>query len=105
VERVNVCSKCRHWSDARAERPNTGECRRYPPALLFTPAGDLRIYKSEFPHVGAGDWCGEWTPGERAPKAKTPGSELPVMSNNPNRPRGRRMIDGGYTGHGGGEQG
>jgi len=55
------CSRCRHWRK-ESENPNMGECRRYPPQVVWHPVkgemyGDLYFH---FPMVLANQWCGEF---------------------------------------------
>ncbi len=49
-----TCRQCRHWCEniSRAE----GECRRYPPTLLYSSESLLSFW----PVTAAGDWCGEF---------------------------------------------
>ena len=71
---IKNCSRCGFFCpDQHTESAETGTCRRHSPTVmpyalgypeflegmgaLCPPLGGL---VTVFPHVGSGDWCGEW---------------------------------------------
>ena len=54
--RAHVCRDCKYWGGYL--------CHRYPPQIVLWPTGNqhphTHLTVSEFPHVSADDWCGEW---------------------------------------------
>lgn len=69
------CASCRFWI-GREISPNNlstieGFCRRYPPKVSLVRDGDDFDPRTNWPEVGDGDWCGEYSL-KRPPKFPAP---------------------------------
>lgn len=54
-----TCKTCRYWEPW--DYGNDGECRRYPPAPVMSPAFNNGEVPGSFcPDTGRDSWCGEW---------------------------------------------
>ena len=60
-----ACYTCFYWVRGRGSQ-NLGACHRYPPEIHVTPAG----YRTFFPLVDSGEWCGEHATPEAAAPAE-----------------------------------
>jgi hypothetical protein len=62
------CGNCVHWGAPPDGGAATGNCHRYPPAVLFDPTAPL-LYrvKTEWPETNRFALCGEWKDGEARP--------------------------------------
>jgi hypothetical protein len=64
------CDTCRYWQRYRpnSDEAGSGECRRYPPAVVLVELAEFEGSKSsgfnamngsEWPQTGPAGWCGE----------------------------------------------
>jgi hypothetical protein len=52
--RDRTCRNCTHWNPD-AQDPDSGECRAFPPELIYDPEDGLfSIWRTTAPE----DWCG-----------------------------------------------
>jgi len=69
-QKIQICENCRFWNrwDNVADEDGCvrGECRRYPPVVVFHD----NFFKSFFPVTDRVDFCGEFSPKSRAKKTR-----------------------------------
>jgi hypothetical protein len=53
--RERTCTNCIHWNPDAQEPDNSGECRAFPPEIIYDPdEGAFSIWRITAPD----DWCG-----------------------------------------------
>ena len=57
-EKIECCATCRFIGNDLSSRMHI--CRKRAPEIVLTTVGVISVSQSEWPHVNADDWCGEY---------------------------------------------